>query len=143
MFKRRHFVEDAPQSPNVRLVVVWLVLPNLWAQIIRGPNAGFRVILSSLHDPRDSEIAQFHNVSPTEENVLRLDVSMQDLPVVDVNDGVYYLYKIGQNGRLRKVAPSLSIYQSEQIATLAMFHHNEDVPRKRQFTISCIIIPGA
>ena len=33
--KSNELVEDASKGPNVRLVVIWLILPNLWTSIIR------------------------------------------------------------------------------------------------------------
>ena len=35
-----HFVEDTTDTPNVALVIIRLVLPDLWTSVIRGTSLG-------------------------------------------------------------------------------------------------------
>ncbi len=76
MLQGGHLVEDTPHGPEVGLVVVRVVLPDLRAQVIRGTHAGPGIISGSVHDPGDPEISQFYCPVFAEKNVLRFDVSV-------------------------------------------------------------------
>ena len=54
---------------------------------------GHRVILCALKHFRNTEIPQFYRVALRQENVLRFDVSMQNLATVDVIKGKAELHE--------------------------------------------------
>ena len=76
MLQGCHLVEDAPHGPEVGLVIVRVVLPDLRAQVVRGAHTGPGIIRRPVHDPGDSEISEFYCSVFSEKNVLRFDVSM-------------------------------------------------------------------
>ena len=84
MFQRRHLVEDAAHGPEVWLVVVGLVLPDLGAEVVRGPDAGLGVVGRPVHDPGDPEVPEFDGPVFPEKDVLGFDVSVENLPLMDV-----------------------------------------------------------
>ena len=69
-----------------------MVLENFWSHVVRSADAGACQILSGIEYLGDSEISQLYPVLFQaliffEEEVLRLEVAVQDLLVVQVVDG--------------------------------------------------------
>lgn len=78
-------VKNAPKRPDIRFVIIGFFLTKLWRQVIRGPYNRVGKILS-LHRLSDSQVAYFDLLSFGQKEVHGLDVSMQDLPCVQVLD---------------------------------------------------------
>ena len=73
-------VEDAPKRPNVRLIVIRLILPNLWTSIIRC--TGLRLKNTSLCHFRYIKISQFDHAVLCQKYVGTFYISMNDFFVV-------------------------------------------------------------
>lgn len=56
--------------------------------------------------------------------ILRLDVAVQDLAVVDVLHGEAELHKVVEHLRLGQVARPLRLQQASKVATLGVVHHD-------------------
>lgn len=74
-----HFVDYAPQGPNVAFTVVLLMLPYLWTGVVGSTSlsCGEPVI----HYLGDIEVSNF-GYPPCEENIRAFDVSMDDVVLV-------------------------------------------------------------
>lgn len=87
MFQSHHFLKDAAQRPHVTLLVVGLLLADLRRQVLGSADCGLRTVLSVLEHSGNAEVAHFDLAFVVQEDVLRLQVPVQDLAVVDVLDG--------------------------------------------------------
>ena len=56
MLKRGHLIQDTAQRPNVRLVVVRLVLEQFWTHIVRRPDTRLCKLHRALENLGDSKI---------------------------------------------------------------------------------------
>ena len=75
-------VEQAAHAPHVRLGVVWLVVADLGAHIVRGAAGRLRQLDGRVEDARDAEVAELEDAPVlSEEDVLRLDVAVEHLVV--------------------------------------------------------------
>ena len=74
-----HLVDHAAGRPDIRLLVVPLLLDLLGAHVVRRANVRVGEDGFVAHDPAQPEIAQFHVVIGVEEDVSGLQISMQDL----------------------------------------------------------------
>ena len=84
-----HLVEDTAEGPDVRLRVVRHVPPNLWRGVVR--SAGLGVRESFLHDLRDVEVSELRLHVSVEEDVGRLHIAVQDLPIMQSFEASYDL----------------------------------------------------
>ena len=75
-----HFIEDAPQGPDVRFMVVRLVFSDLWAGIIGC--SGLSIKEPLLSQLGDIHIAQFNDMVFRNEHVGRFEVSVVNVHVV-------------------------------------------------------------
>ena len=81
-----HLVDQNADGPPVDCVVVPLVLDDLWSQVFRRPSEGACEI-AVCHLFGKSEICEVQVTVFAHQNVFRLDVSVDDLLVVQVPDG--------------------------------------------------------
>ena len=93
MSESAHLVQDAAKRPNIRLLVVWLLLADLWRQVVRRTNGCLSAIIGVLEDPSDTEVSNLDLSTLRHEDVLCFQVSMEDLAVMYVLDGKGHLYK--------------------------------------------------
>jgi hypothetical protein len=93
MTKRHHLIEDTAKGPNIRLLVVGLLLANLWRQIVWSSDGRLGTVISVLENSCNTEITDFNGPILVHKDVLSLEISMQDLPIVNVLDGKRHLDK--------------------------------------------------
>jgi hypothetical protein len=74
-------VENAAEGPDVGLAVVWLVLPHFWWGVVGGSCLCVEETL--LGDLAYVHVAQFCWTIPVEKDISRLEVSVQDLCVME------------------------------------------------------------
>ena len=120
-------IQDATQHPHVRFVVVFLSHANLGGQVV------WRTRLSLGHVQRivellwDAKVTNFSFVVFGEEDVLRLDVSVNDVPLVDVPQGQSELAKPVKYLLFRQTCvlllPGL-LDLHLKVAILCIFSHN-------------------
>ena len=79
-----HFVQHTPQGPEVWLVVVWLVLTDLRAKVVRCPNTGLGIVYRPFKDSGNSKVAKFDIESFGDEDILRLDISVKNMATMDI-----------------------------------------------------------
>jgi hypothetical protein len=65
-------------------LVVGLFLTDFRRQIVRGTNGSLGAVIGMLEDSSDTEISNLDLVSLSHEDVLGLQVTMQNLPIVNV-----------------------------------------------------------
>ena len=86
-FEGRHFVDDAASRPDIRLSVIRLVVPDLGRGIVWRPGLGVKE--SPLSYLRNVHVSDFCDPVFAEENVRRLEVSVQDFFVVQNLDALW------------------------------------------------------
>ena len=79
-----HFVKQDTQRPNVRLEAVALTANNLRRKVVRCADYCFGSRLCVGQDSSDAEVTKFEDSALGHEDVLRLQVSVQNLFVVSV-----------------------------------------------------------
>lgn len=84
-----HLIEDTPQRPDIGLVVVGLVLPDLRRGVVG--RAGLGVEEPFFGDLGDVHVAQLDRAILVEEDVGRLHVSVVDFEVVEGLESVDHL----------------------------------------------------
>lgn len=78
---RNHLVDQHPQRPPVHRLTVALVLQDLGRQVLGRPAEGEGAILDCLGE---AEVCQFEVSVSGDEDVLRLQVAVDDVPRVQV-----------------------------------------------------------
>ena len=73
-----HFVKNAPESPEVGVVVIRPVFDQLWTHVQRCAFDGREHHGLCAHGTRETKVAQFDLVVLAEQNILRFHVSMHD-----------------------------------------------------------------
>ena len=96
-----HLIEDAPERPDVRLLVVRLLLADFGREVVGRADGGLRAVVGVLEHAGNSEVTDLNLSVLRHENVLGLEVSVQNLAVVDVLDCQRHLHKPVQNLVLR------------------------------------------
>ena len=93
MSQGQHFVQNAPQAPNVRLLVVWFFLANFRGKVIRSSDGSRCAVIGVLEHSSNTEVSDFDLVRLSHEDVLSFQVSVEDLAVVDVLNCQAHLHK--------------------------------------------------
>ena len=88
-----HFVEQDSEGPNIGLVIIFLGLDQFWRKVVRSTNHTFSLRFSVVENLSNTEVTHFHLAIFRHKHVLRFDVSVQYLPVVNMLDGQTYLCK--------------------------------------------------
>lgn len=101
MAQGHHLVEDAAKGPDVRLLIVRLLLADFRRQVVRCSNGGLGTVVRVLENSCDTEISDLDLAILRHKNVLGLQVAMQNLPVVNMLDGQRHLYEPVKNLVLR------------------------------------------
>lgn len=76
--ERGHFVHDATERPDVRLLVVLLLVDLLGRHVVRRAHMGLGKLGLAVHDPRQAEVADLGVVVGVKKNVAGLKVAVQD-----------------------------------------------------------------
>jgi hypothetical protein len=84
MLQRRHLIENTRQTPDIRFLVIRLLLADFRRQIVRGADGGLCAIVCMLKYSGNSKIANFYFAFTCEEYVLCFEVAVKDFSVVDV-----------------------------------------------------------
>ena len=93
MSQSHHLVQDAAKRPDVRLLVVGLLLTNFGREVVRSANSSLSAVIGVLKDSRNAEVTYLDLATLSHEDVLRLQISVENLSVVDVLDGEGHLYE--------------------------------------------------
>mmetsp|Transcript_17571 Transcript_17571/g.30761 ORF Transcript_17571/g.30761 Transcript_17571/m.30761 type:complete len:299 (+) Transcript_17571:494-1390(+) len=83
-FHGAEFVEDAAHSPDVRWPGIWLFLTDFWAKVVRRANLRTSASYGARENFGNTEVAHLQATTLREEEVPRLQVSVQNVPVMDV-----------------------------------------------------------
>ena len=126
-FEGHELVENAPQAPHVRLAIVAFVVHDLWRHVVWRTDAGGSQFASILKHARDPEIAQLDDTRLGEENVLCLEVTVQDLAIVDMLDGQRHLDEQVQDLFLLEQPTALLLDVLLQVSSISELHHNEQI----------------
>lgn len=86
-----HLIQDTSQGPNIRFLVVGLLLTYLWRQIIRCSNCGLSAIIGMLEHSGNSKVTDLNGAILVHENILSLQVSVEDLSIVNMLNGEGHL----------------------------------------------------
>ena len=97
MSQGQHFVQDATKRPYVRFLIIRLLLANFRRKVVRRANSSLSAIICVLQDSSNAEIAYLDLATLSHENILRLEISVQNLSVVDVFDSESHLDEPIQN----------------------------------------------
>jgi hypothetical protein len=93
MSQSDHFIQDATERPNVTLLVVGLFLTNLWREVVGRADSGLGTVIGVLENSRDTEVTDLDLIRLCHKNVLGLQITMQDLSIVNVLDRQTHLDK--------------------------------------------------
>ena len=126
MLQRTQFIQNTPKRPHITLERIRLILTDFRTHIIRSSYTGHGRLVGGLEQLGDPEISEFDCVIFGEENVLRLDVSVQDLSAVDIVEGDRDLYEPVPNLVLGEmfIRGLFVLDMRGQISNLAVFHLN-------------------
>ena len=91
MPERDHLVKDTAQRPDITLLIVRLFLANLRREVVGSADSCLRAIIGVLKNTGDSEVTNLDLPTLRHENVLCLQVTMQNLSVMNVLDGQSHL----------------------------------------------------
>ena len=91
--QRNHLIQDAAKRPNIWLLVVGLLLADLGWQIVWCSDSRLGTVVSVLQDASNSKVTDLDLAALSHENVLGLEVTMEDFPVVDVLDSEGHLHE--------------------------------------------------
>lgn len=123
-FQGYRFIEHAPERPDVALVVVGLISPDLGARIVRRPRLSVEHAL--LGDLGNIHVAQLTTAVLVEEHVGALQVPMKNL---------YFMQTAEPPGHLDEDLPNVVLFEErvvllviayllEEIARVGVLHHN-------------------
>ena len=82
--QRAHFVKEHAQGPYVRLEAVRLRLDDFRREVVRRANDGLGFRLGFTEHSGNAEVSQLDHVVFSEENVLRFQISVQYLPIMNM-----------------------------------------------------------
>lgn len=129
--ERAHLVEDAAEGPDVRLLVVGLLLADLRGQVVGRADGGLGAVVGVLEHSGDAEVADFDLSVLVHEDVLRLEVSVEDLAVVDVLYGQRHLHEPVHDLVLRVAhLPYFLLVRDLRVhvASVCVVHHYAQAP---------------
>jgi hypothetical protein len=82
-----HLVKQDTKGPDVRLKVVAFTLDDLRGEIIRGSYNSLGSRTGVREHTSNTEISKLHNATLSQENILRLEITMENLFIVSMLDG--------------------------------------------------------
>ena len=86
MSQSYHLIEDTPETPDVRLLIVALLLTYLWGEIVGSAYGCLGAVISVLQHSSNTEVTYLNLIGLCHEDVLRLQIAMEDLPIMYVFD---------------------------------------------------------
>ena len=104
LFQSAQFIQDYTKGPNVTLGSVRLTLTGFWRHIVGSTDYSHGRLCRMIEDLADSEVSHLDRLRPCNENVLRLDISMNNLATVDVLKSHTYLNEPVENFSFSKMA---------------------------------------
>ena len=93
VLKSAELVQNAAERPDVTFSGVRVALASLWAHIVRGTDHSLSRSVSVLQHPTNTKISKLDRVIASEENILRLQISMDHPTTMDVFKSQAHLYK--------------------------------------------------
>ena len=97
MAESNHFVQDASKRPNIRLLVVRFLLADLWRQVIRSSDSCLSAIIGVLQNTSNTKVTNLDRPILVHEDVLSLQISVQNFPVVNMLNSESHLNKPVEN----------------------------------------------
>ena len=125
--QRAHLIKHHTKWPNITFERIWSTFDDFRWKIIRCSYHRPCNIYRVLQYPSDAKVTKFDKPLFRQEHILALDISMQDLPVVDMLHAKTNLGKPVKNLRLRKVPSLLLLDGCSQISTICIVHHDTQV----------------
>mmetsp|Transcript_91424 Transcript_91424/g.282798 ORF Transcript_91424/g.282798 Transcript_91424/m.282798 type:complete len:272 (+) Transcript_91424:1-816(+) len=126
--ERCHLVGDATQGPDVAAEGVRLLLADLRGEVVRSPDGRARTVLGVLQHAGNPEVSHLHRATawPGQEDVLRLEVAVDDVPVVQVLQRQGCLGEPPQHVSFRKklAAAFLAVDHAVEVALLRIVGDN-------------------
>ena len=121
---RAQLVQDAPEAPHVGLVIVGLILANLWGEVVGRADGGGGELVGSSEHFAHAEIAKLAPSVGGEKDVLRLEVAVEHLAIVDVLQPEKYLGEPVHDRGLGEGSTSLRLDSLVQVAAGAVVLHD-------------------
>lgn len=123
-------IENAPKTPNIRFLIVRFLLANFRRKVVRSADGSIGAVVGVLQYSGDAEVSNLDVSLRREENVLRFQIAMQDLFVMDVIHSQGHLHQPRHNLLLWKQSPQLflSRYLVEHIPALTVIHDDTEAP---------------
>ncbi len=84
--KSTHLIQQYSERPYIAFEIVRFVFNDLWTQVIRCTNYSLSVIDCRLEHFGYTEITKLYNPLLSQEDVLGLQISMQNLPIMYMLD---------------------------------------------------------
>ena len=97
MTESDHFIEDTSKRPDIRFLVVRFLLADLWRQVVRSTDSCLSTIIGVLQNTSNTEVSNLNCTILVHKNVLSLQVSMENFPVVNMLNGKSHLDKPVEN----------------------------------------------
>ena len=146
MSQSNHFVQNTTERPNVRLLIIWLLLTNFRREIIRSSNGSLCAIISMLKNSCNTKVSNFDRPILVHEDVLSFEISVKDFPIVNVLNGKSHLDKPIKNlvFRVTDFSNFLLICNfGVEISSVGIVHDNAKTPlvHKRLFVGNDVRMP--
>lgn len=118
------FIQHTTQGPNVRLQIIWFILPDLWTGVIRSSSLSFQN--TGLGNLWNIQITEFDHTIFRQEDISTFDISMNDFLIMKwfqpqhhlVEDGPYVCF-------LREARSFFGIVDfGLEVTIIAVFHDN-------------------
>ena len=131
--ERAHFVKQNTKSPDISFGIILTCLDKLWCEIIGSTYDCFSLRLGGAENFGHTEVANFHLAILRHKDILRLDVSMQNLSVMQMLDTQANLSEPVENFVLTPVLRLLVLLSrffdhfsvvALDVSTLSILHHN-------------------
>lgn len=87
VIQSQHFIQNASQTPNVTLLIIGFLLADLRREVVRSANGSLRFVVSVLEHSGNAKVSNLDLVLAGQEDVLRLQISVQYSSVVHMLDG--------------------------------------------------------
>ena len=130
-FERAHFVKKHSKRPHVTLEVIRLVLDDLRTQVVWCAHNRHGLFNCAIKDFRNTEITKLHDTILHEKHILRLEISMQNFPIVTMLHGEANLREPVEDGVLREQITStdfLSFFDfGGKISSICIVHNNAEL----------------
>lgn len=86
-----HLIQDTSQGPDVGLLVVGLLLTDFRGKVVWRTDGGLGAVIRMLKNTSNTEVTDLDRTILIHKDVLRLKISVQNFPIMDVLDGQSHL----------------------------------------------------